>query len=248
MTVEELKRTDEFREYGYTIVTCPICGNPTLDMFWICDECGWEFDGAIVDDQYSSANKSTVRDYKIKYQGKKNLITSLNPSKQNNTKESLCAGFAEGMNSVSPLLSIRIKRCSDTAILPSKAHPTDACYDLYADLNYLSIEIPPRSHVTINSGFCTEIPRGYFAAVFARSGLGCKHGIRLANSVGIIDADYRGEWRFILHNDRESPFIIHHGDRVAQFTILPVLTTELIEVPDLSETERGAGGFGSSGS
>ena len=72
MTVEELKKTEEFQNYGYTIVKCPICGEPTLDSFWICDNCNWEFDGAVLPEQYSSANHCTVAEYRKRYRANKN--------------------------------------------------------------------------------------------------------------------------------------------------------------------------------
>ena len=245
MTVEELKKTDEFRKYGFTIVKCPVCGEPTLDRFWVCDNCGWEFDGAMFPDQYSSANGCTVGDYTNRYRQEHNLPIIL--YEKTNPKFGLDTGFTRGSETIKPLISLQIKKCSDTAILPTKAHPTDACYDIYADLNDNSFScVSPHTSVRIRTGFCTAIPKGYFAAVFARSGLGCK-GLRLANSVGIIDSDYRGEWLVVLRNDSDEFKTVHHGDRIAQFTLLPVLSTELIEVDELDETERGTGGFGSSG-
>lgn len=246
MTVEELKETEEFKKYGYTIVKCPICGQPTLDMFWICDRCGWEFDGAVFPDQYSSANGCTVRDYTNKYRQKNNL--PIIQYSDHTSKFGLDTGFTRGSEKIQPLISVQIKKVSETAFLPTKAHETDACFDIYADLNdKLSITILPNKSETIKTGFCTSIPKGYFAAVFARSGLACKRGVRLANSVGVIDSEYRGEWLVVLHNDSDENQSIHHGDRIAQFTLLPVLATELIEVSELDETERGTGGFGSSG-
>ena len=146
------------------------------------------------------------------------------------------------------MIDIKIKRLSETATLPTKAHITDACFDIYADYPYKEhIEIKPREAVTINTGFATDIPEGYFAAVFPRSGMGIKRHLRLSNSTGIIDSSYRGEWMVALYNDGEETQIIHHGDRIAQFTLLPVLDVTLDEVDKLDETERGSGGFGSSG-
>ena len=143
-------------------------------------------------------------------------------------------------------LKIKIKRISSTAILPTKAHPTDACFDIYADIP-VSVCIDPNKTVSIHTGFTTEIPQGYYAAVYARSGLGIKKGIRLANDVGIIDADYRGEWMVALHNDSETFYWVSPGDRIAQFSIHEVIPCELEEVEELTNTDRGEGGFGSSG-
>ena len=248
MTVEELKKTEEFQKYGYTIVKCPVCGEPTLDSFWICDNCNWEFDGAVLPEHYSSANHCTVAEYRRKYQAKtgKLIREHITPCINYNTD----TAFVKGAAKVSPLITMQIKRCSNTATIPTKAHETDACFDIYADLgeaSSISVTIEPSSSYPFHTGFSTSIPQGYFAAVYARSGLGCKRGLRLANSTGIIDCDYRGEWMVVLRNDSQEPQTIHHGDRIAQFTLLPCITTELIEVDNLDDTDRGVGGFGSSG-
>ena len=162
-------------------------------------------------------------------------------------------------------MDIKIKRLTETAIVPTKAHSTDACFDIYADCpnnKYAvtkdaygvaiteygeGIAIEPGKAVTIHTGFATDIPEGYFAAVFPRSGMGIKRHLRLSNSTGIIDSSYRGEWMVALYNDGKEAQIIHHGDRIAQFTLLPVLNITLTEVSELNETERGENGFGSSG-
>lgn len=163
-------------------------------------------------------------------------------------------------------MNINIKRLSDSTILPKKAHETDACFDIYANLKGMSfldfdldnpstnlisyedaVRIRPGESVTIPTGFSTEIPEGYFAPIFCRSGMGIKRHLRLSNSVGIIDSSYRGEWMVALYNDGNSTQVIKHGDRVAQFTILPVFDVQLTEVNELSDTDRGSGGFGSSG-
>lgn len=163
-------------------------------------------------------------------------------------------------------MNINIKKLSDDTILPTKAHSTDACFDIYANLKGHSfldfdldnpstdlilyedaVKIRPGESVTIPTGFCTEIPEGYFAPVFCRSGMGIKRHLRLSNSVGIIDSSYRGEWMVALHNDGNKTQVIKHGDRIAQFTILPVLDVNLKIVYEVSDTDRGTGGFGSSG-
>lgn len=164
-------------------------------------------------------------------------------------------------------MNINIKKITDTATIPTKAHSTDACFDIYADcpddkywdvvfnessgiadfIESNGIKIEPGEWTTIHTGFCTEIPEGYFATVFCRSGMGIKRHLRLSNSVGIIDSSYRGEWLVALHNDGDKNQIIHHGDRIAQFAILPVLDINLNEVDELSNTDRNTGGFGSTG-
>ncbi len=146
------------------------------------------------------------------------------------------------------MIDIKIKRLTDTATLPTKAHPSDACFDIYADCPYKErVEIKPKEAVTINTGFVTNIPNGYFATVFPRSGMGIKRHLRLSNSTGIIDSGYVGEWLISIYNDGNETQIIKHGDRIAQFAILPVLDVNLNEVNELDETDRGANGFGSSG-
>lgn len=164
-------------------------------------------------------------------------------------------------------MDIKLKRLTDSAIIPTKAHLTDACFDLYADCpdviycdiivnkdnspefvnDIPGVKIPPHTAVTLHTGIATEIPEGYFAAVFCRSGMGIKRHLRLSNSVGIIDSHYRGEWLVALYNDGIEQQIIHHGDRIAQFAILPVLDINLNEVDELSNTDRSIGGFGSTG-
>ena len=149
------------------------------------------------------------------------------------------------------MLELKIKRLSETATLPKKAHPTDACFDIYADaLAFRSdgeITIAPHETVKIPTGFATNIPHGYWGAVFARSGLATKEGLRPANCVAVIDEPYTGQWLIPLHNDTNEAKIIHHGDRIAQFTLLPYFDTILTEVNELDDTERDSGGFGSSG-
>ena len=146
------------------------------------------------------------------------------------------------------MLEIKVCRCSDTARIPTKAHSTDACFDLYADLGEEeSIAINAGMATTIKTGIKTSIPNGYFAAVFCRSGMGIKRHLRLSNSVGIIDSDYRGEWLVQLRNDGLETQIIKNGDRIAQFAVLPVIPVYMDEVRNLDDTERSSGGFGSTG-
>ena len=150
-------------------------------------------------------------------------------------------------------MNVLIKKLHDDAIIPRKAHPTDACFDIYAYVNnypdYLDgcVCIPPHSTRKVATGFSTAIPTGYCALVYARSGLATNSGMRPANCVGVIDADYRGEWIVALHNDSDKEQHVFLGDRIAQFMIVPVLETSLLEVDELDDTNRGQGGFGSSG-
>lgn len=161
-------------------------------------------------------------------------------------------------------LDLKIQRLTNTAKLPQKSHPTDACFDIYADIPnetygdwcvttepvYIELNgvvIKPHQTVLIPTGFATEIPHGFWGAIFARSGLASKQGLRPAQGVPVIDEPYRGQWMIPLHNDSEETRIIHHGDRICQFMLLPYFDTTLTEVDNLSETNRGEGGFGSTG-
>ena len=143
-------------------------------------------------------------------------------------------------------MEIKIKKMKYNAILPTKAHDTDACFDIYACLDN-DIPIYTEDTVKIPAGFATEIPEGYYCEVYARSGMSINKGLRLANSVGIIDSDYRGEWIIALHNDLDLMQTVHHGDRIAQFTIKKLIDCELKETRYLNPTVRGEGGLGSSG-
>lgn len=146
-------------------------------------------------------------------------------------------------------MNVKIKLLTDTAIMPKKAHYTDACFDLYADMkdNNDQYIINAGETVIIPTGIATEIPKGYFAPVYARSGMGIKRNLRPSNCVGIIDSDYRGEWVVALHNDGKGEQIVKAGERIAQFTIQEVLPVALEKVDELDNTERGEGGLGSSG-
>lgn len=99
----------------------------------------------------------------------------------------------------------------------------------------------------VNTGIAVEIPKGYFGAVFARSGLATKQGLRPANCVGVIDADYRGDVMVALYNDSTEPREVQVGDRIAQLVIIPYISPDLEVVSELSDTNRGDGGFGSTG-
>lgn len=148
------------------------------------------------------------------------------------------------------MIDIKIKLIEPYATMPTKAHDTDACFDLYAPTCETPGDffwVPAGQNVMIDLGFATEIPKGYFAAVFPRSGLASKKGLRLANNVGIIDADYRGAWKVPLYNDTDQDQMVRYGDRIAQFCLMPVLDTQLIPVDSLEDSDRGEGGFGSSG-
>lgn len=143
-------------------------------------------------------------------------------------------------------MKINIKRLTETAILPERGSAYAAGYDLFADVNE-SVEIQPHETKMIGTGLAMEIPEGYFGGIFARSGLSSKEGLRPANCVGVVDADYRGEVKVALHNDGEVVREIKAGQKIAQLVVVPFLGVEFDEVENLSETVRGVGGFGSTG-
>ncbi len=143
-------------------------------------------------------------------------------------------------------MKIRIKKLKDNAVIPTRGSSSAAGYDLYACLEN-PVSIAPGETVQIGTGLTAEIPEGYFAACFARSGLAFREGLRPANCVGVVDSDYRGEYIVALHNDSETVRTVVSGERIAQLVILPYLTVEFVESDTLSGTERGAGGFGSTG-
>lgn len=143
-------------------------------------------------------------------------------------------------------MKINIKKLNENAIIPTRGSSQAAGYDLYACTS-TPIVIAPHQTVKIGTGLAFELPDGYFGAIFARSGLATKNGLRLSNGVGVCDSDYRAEYIIALHNDTNEPQIINPMERIAQLVVMPYLPVEFNEVDELSETERGEGGFGSTG-
>ena len=142
--------------------------------------------------------------------------------------------------------SINVKKLNDLAKLPTRGSEYAAGYDLYAATSY-NIEIQPHTTVKIGTGLSFELPQGTFAAIFPRSGIATKRGLRPANCVGVCDSDYRGEYIVALHNDTNEMQSIEPGERIAQMILLPYIEISFNEVEELSNTIRGDGGFGSSG-
>lgn len=130
------------------------------------------------------------------------------------------------------------------APLPKHAKPGDAGMDLTCREE---VSLPPFTTVMVGTGVSVEVPEGYVGLVFPRSGLASKRGITLANSVGVIDSGYRGEIMVPLHNLNGHTQYVAEGERVCQLTIIPFASCECVAVDELSETERGEGGFGSTG-
>lgn len=143
-------------------------------------------------------------------------------------------------------MNILLKKLRPEATLPTRGSAAAAGYDLYACLD-TPVTIQPHKTEKVGTGLSLALPEGYFGAVFARSGLATKQGLRPANCVGVCDCDYRGEYIVALHNDSEEPWTVQHGDRIAQLVALPFLSMEFTETDVLDETPRGTGGFGSTG-
>ncbi len=140
---------------------------------------------------------------------------------------------------------MRIKRLSENAKVPTKGSQHAAGYDLYSTE---TVSIRPHETALIGTGWAMEFPIGYFGAIYARSGLATKEGLRPANCVGVIDSDYRGEVKVALHNDTNTLKTITAGDRIAQLIIMDYFfVSDFEEVNVLSDTSRGEGGFGSTG-
>lgn len=143
-------------------------------------------------------------------------------------------------------MEIKIKKLKKTAMIPTKGTPGAAAYDLYYGETG-STYIDPFQTQMLGTGLAIEIPEGYFGAIYARSGLATKEGLRPANCVGIIDSDYRGEVMVPLRNDTEFRRWIKGGTRIAQLIVQPYTNLEFTEVEELDSTERNKGGFGSTG-
>lgn len=141
---------------------------------------------------------------------------------------------------------IRVKKLSPQALLPTYGSAGAAAADLYACLESPA-HIAPGETVFIPTGLSVEIPVGCAGLIYARSSMGAKRGLAPANKVGVIDSDYRGEIKVVLFNHSAVPQTVEPGERIAQMIITPVLTPSYEEAEELSDTDRGAGGFGSTG-
>jgi dUTP pyrophosphatase len=147
-------------------------------------------------------------------------------------------------------MNISICKLHPDATTPAYAAEGSACFDLHAilDNDVHADAILPGCSFVVRTGLAFEVPPGHVLQIFSRSGHGFKHGVRLANGTGIVDADYRGEVLVCLHNDNpDDAFVINNGDRIAQAMVVPVPRVTFRAVEQLSITERGAGGFGSTG-
>ena len=143
-------------------------------------------------------------------------------------------------------IKIQVKKLKETANLPTRGSAYAAGYDLYACLDE-AVTVEAGATVKIGTGLSIAVPEGYFGAIFARSGLATKEGLRPANCVGVADSDYRGDYIVALHNDSAVARTVTPGERIAQLVIMPFLSVEFEEADSLEETQRGEGGFGSTG-
>ena len=143
-------------------------------------------------------------------------------------------------------IHMNIKKCRENAILPTYGSVSAAGADLYACLD-CAVTIQPGATAFVPTGIAMEVPKSCAGLIYARSGLACKRGLAPANKVGVVDSDYRGEIMVALHNHGTEAQTVNHGERIAQMVITPVLTPAYELTEDLSDTNRGQGGFGSTG-
>ena len=142
-------------------------------------------------------------------------------------------------------MSLRVVRLDERAILPARAHAGDAGLDLYS---LDAVHLEPGERASVSTGIAVEIPDGQAGLVLPRSGLAARHGITLVNAPGLIDSGYRGELRVLLLNtDRKQTFSLEAGDRIAQLVLVEIRAPVPIEVQELGRSDRGEGGFGSTG-
>lgn len=146
-------------------------------------------------------------------------------------------------------LNVGLKKLRENAIIPTYGTEYSAGADLYAcfENDVTSVDINPGETVMIHTGIAMEIPTGYAGLIYARSGLASKKGLAPANKVGVVDSDYRGEFMVALHNHSNKVATVENGERIAQLVITPFLSAVFEEKEELSDTVRGEGGFGSTG-
>ena len=144
------------------------------------------------------------------------------------------------------MTKILIKKLSKTAIVPKYETQGASGVDISANINE-DLTLATNESILVPTGIAVSIPQGFEIQIRPRSGLAAKKGISVLNTPGTIDADYRGEIKVILINHGNEPFIIRNGDRIAQMVVCPIVQAKFEEVDELSDTERGSGGFGSTG-
>ena len=142
-------------------------------------------------------------------------------------------------------MDLPVKRLRPAARLPERAYPGDAAFDLHAAVELV---LAPQERAVVATGIALGLPPGVAALTLPRSGLAARHGVTIVNAPGLIDPGYRGEIQVVLLNtDRHEPFVVRHGDRIAQLLLVDLLEVVLVETADLDDTTRGARGLGSSG-
>lgn len=149
-------------------------------------------------------------------------------------------------------MNLQFKRLHIDAQIPRHQTPGAACFDLHAVLEHdvhlnHGLTVNPGTSEVVRTGLAFQVPEGYVMLIYSRSSHGFKNGVRLSNAVGVIDSDYRGEVKVALHNDSRAKFKVSNGDRIAQAMLMPVPSVHMLCVDELSDTERGTGGFGSTG-
>ena len=144
------------------------------------------------------------------------------------------------------MTKILIKKLSKTAIIPKYETQGASGVDISANINE-DLTLATNESILVPTGIAVSIPQGFEIQIRPRSGLAAKKGISVLNTPGTIDADYRGEIKVILINHGNEPFVIRNGDRIAQMVVCPIVQAKFEEVDELSDTERGSGGFGSTG-
>ena len=142
-------------------------------------------------------------------------------------------------------MDLKIKKLAENAVIPTYGSEYAAGADLYSCEGELTFA--PGETKMVHTGLAMQIPVGYVGLVYARSGIASKRGLAPANKVGVVDSDYRGEIMVALHNHSSEPQTIAAGERIAQMVIAPYLTVNYVETDTLDDTDRGAGGFGSTG-
>ena len=142
--------------------------------------------------------------------------------------------------------SVRIKKLDEKAVVPTYGSEFAAGADLYACLED-ALTINPHETILVHTGVAMEIPTGFAGLIYARSGIASKRGLAPANKVGVVDSDYRGEVMVALHNHSAVAQTIENGERIAQLVIAPYVVADFVVSDELDDTERGAGGFGSTG-
>lgn len=240
--------------YGYTLIR-------KLDHPF-CNGDGFVFEHRLVAEQYLLNNENSVEINGKKYLSPTYVVHHKDFNKQNNSVENLMVMTKRDHSKLHAILNpdqrngrnmferngkkIKIKRVTETAILPERKTDGSVGYDLCVDSDK-PIEIQPHNSVIVSTGLAFEIPIGYAGCIYARSGISIKRNIRPSTCVSVIDSDYRGDVMLPMYNDSDEVQIVEPYERVAQLVLHKVWIPEVEVVEELSDTERGKKGFGSTG-